>query len=71
MAAWKLRIDNIVRECARHLIDELCADSCIEIRSLPGINKNKAFVAAVDSFISKEVCRNCCAKQIGPDVLCL
>ncbi|XP_037051274.1 influenza virus NS1A-binding protein-like isoform X2 [Bradysia coprophila] len=54
LAAWKLRIDNIVRECARHLIEELCADSCIETRSLPGINKNKAFALAVDSFISKE-----------------
>lgn len=58
LAAWQLRIENIVRECARHLIEELCADSCIETRSLPGINKNKAFVLAVDSFISKEVSKN-------------
>lgn len=55
LAAWQLRIDKIVNECARHLIEELCADTCIEIRSLPGISKNKTFVAAVDDFISKEV----------------
>lgn len=55
LAAWQLRIEKIVNECARHLIEELSADTCIEIRSLPGISKNKAFVAAVDDFISKEV----------------
>ena len=56
LAAWQLRIDNIVNECARHLVDELCADSSIETRSLPGINRNRSFVQAVDSFIAKEVC---------------
>lgn len=55
LAAWQLRIDNVVRECARHLVEELCADSCIETRSLPGINKNKTFVQKVDAFIAKEV----------------
>lgn len=55
LAAWQLRIDNVVRECARHLVEELCADSCIETRSLPGINKNKTFVQNVDTFIAKEV----------------
>lgn len=55
LAAWQLRIDNVVNECARHLVAEMCADSSIEIRSLPGINKNRAFVMAVDSFISAQV----------------
>lgn len=55
LAAWQLRIDKVVSECARHLIDELSADGCIEIRSLPGISRNKQFVTAVDDFISKEV----------------
>lgn len=55
LAAWQLRMDTVINECARHLADELCADSCIEIRSLPGINKNKSFVSSVDAFISKEV----------------
>lgn len=54
MAAWQLRIDTVVRECARHLVEELCPDSCISTRSLPGINKNKLFVGAVDAFIAKE-----------------
>lgn len=55
LAAWQLRIDKVVTECARHLIEELSADTCIEIRSLPGISKNKTFVSAVDDFISREV----------------
>lgn len=55
LAAWQLRIDTVINECARHLVAELCADSSIEIRSLPGINKNRAFVMSVDSFISSQV----------------
>lgn len=55
LAASQLRIDSVVNECARHLVEELCADSCIETRSLPGITKNRCFVAAVDGFISREV----------------
>uniref|UniRef100_A0A1B0C8T9 BTB domain-containing protein n=1 Tax=Lutzomyia longipalpis TaxID=7200 RepID=A0A1B0C8T9_LUTLO len=54
LAAWKLRMDRVVSECARHLISELTPESCIETRSLPGIAKNKAFVLEVDSFIAKQ-----------------
>jgi len=55
LAAWQLRMDRVVTECARHLIAELSFDTCIDIRSLPGINKNKNFVQEVDTFIFKEV----------------
>lgn len=55
LAATQLRIDSVVNQCARHLVDELCADSCIETRSLPGIMKNRTFVATVDEFINREV----------------
>lgn len=55
LAASQLRIDSVVNECARHLVEELCADSCIETRSLPGITKNRSFATAVDDFISREV----------------
>lgn len=55
LAAWQLKIDKVVSECARHLTDEMSADTCIEIRSLPGISRNKQFVTAVDDFISREV----------------
>uniref|UniRef100_A0A1L8DLL9 BTB domain-containing protein n=1 Tax=Nyssomyia neivai TaxID=330878 RepID=A0A1L8DLL9_9DIPT len=54
LAAWKLRMDRVVSECARHLVVELTPESCIETRSLPGIAKNKAFVIEVDSFIAKQ-----------------
>ena len=55
LAAWKLRMEGVVNECARHLINELTPDSCIEIRSLPGISGNKALLAALDSFINTNV----------------
>lgn len=48
-------MERVVKECARHLISELSADACIEVRSLPGIDKNKIFVQDVDAFIDKEV----------------
>lgn len=60
LAAWQLRIETIINKCTRHLIDELTADSCIEIRSLPGINKNKAFAGIIDDYISKEVQHKIC-----------
>lgn len=55
LAAWKLRMETVVNECARHLITELTPDSCIEIRSLPGISGNKTLIAALDSFINSNV----------------
>ncbi|CAD7086722.1 unnamed protein product [Hermetia illucens] len=54
LAAWKLRMERVVKQCAQHLISEMTADLCIEIRSLPGIDKNKSFVQEVDAFIDKE-----------------
>lgn len=77
LAAWKLRMEGVVNECARHLITELTADSCVEIRSLPGISGNKTFIAALDSFINsnvsgrfKMVCKNAFRFAIGL-VFCL
>ena len=48
-------MDSVVKECARHLVSELSVESCIETRSLPGINKNAGFVQDVDTYIAKEV----------------
>lgn len=47
-------METVVTECARHLTAELCVETCIDNRSLPGINRNKNFVNAVDAFVSKE-----------------
>lgn len=55
LAATQLRIDTVVNQCAGHLVEELCADSSIETRSLPGIARNRTFVTAVDEFIAREV----------------
>lgn len=52
-------MEAVVNECARHLITELTPDSCIEIRSLPGISGNKTLIAALDSFINTNVSFSC------------
>ncbi|XP_055539704.1 influenza virus NS1A-binding protein-like isoform X1 [Wyeomyia smithii] len=53
LAAWQLKIDNVVKECARHMVGELEPESCIETRSLPGIARNNNFVHEVDDYIAK------------------
>ncbi|XP_049281776.1 influenza virus NS1A-binding protein-like isoform X1 [Anopheles funestus] len=53
LAAWQLKIDSVVKECARHLVSELEPDICIETRSLPGIERNRRFVQEVDAYIAK------------------
>ncbi|XP_035783425.1 influenza virus NS1A-binding protein homolog isoform X1 [Anopheles albimanus] len=53
LAAWQLKIDSVVKECARHLVSELEPDICIETRSLPGIERNRRFVQEVDGYIAK------------------
>jgi len=54
LTACKLKMEGVVRECARHLIQHMEVDNCVEIRSLPGIARNKTFVAQVDSFITHQ-----------------
>ncbi|KAK5647250.1 hypothetical protein RI129_002142 [Pyrocoelia pectoralis] len=54
LAACHLKMDRVARKCAQHLIKHLSVDNCIEIRSLPGIARNKDFIQEVDAFIAKE-----------------
>lgn len=53
LAAWQLKIDGVIKECARHMVSDLEPESCIETRSLPGISRNKNFVQEVDAYIAK------------------
>ncbi|CAH1126183.1 unnamed protein product [Ceutorhynchus assimilis] len=53
LAATHLKMDRVVKICGKHLIKHLTVDNCIEIRSLPGIAKNKDFIQQIDVFISK------------------
>lgn len=53
LAANHLKMDRVVKICAKHLIKHLTVESCVEIRSLPGIARNKDFIQQIDSFISK------------------
>lgn len=55
LAACQLKMDRVVKECIQHLIKNLNIENCIETRSLPGIAKNREFVAQVDRFIANEV----------------
>ncbi|CAH1100219.1 unnamed protein product [Psylliodes chrysocephalus] len=53
-AANNLKMERVTRICAQHLIKHLSVDNCVEIRSLPGIAKNKEFIQQVDAFIMTE-----------------
>ncbi|KAG5891762.1 hypothetical protein JTB14_012496 [Gonioctena quinquepunctata] len=53
-AANNLKMERVSRICAQHLIKHLSVDNCIEIRSLPGIARNKEFIQQVDAFIASE-----------------
>lgn len=55
LAASYLRMNTIVRECAKYLLKNLTVENCIDIRSLQGISKKKAFVCQLDEFISTQV----------------
>ncbi|KAL3287512.1 hypothetical protein HHI36_001981 [Cryptolaemus montrouzieri] len=54
LAANQLKMERVSRICAQHLIKHLSVDNCIEIRSLPGIARNKEFIQHIDAFIAKE-----------------
>ncbi|KAJ8936661.1 hypothetical protein NQ314_012201 [Rhamnusium bicolor] len=54
LAANNLKMERVTRICAQHLIKHLSVDNCIEIRSLPGIARNKEFIQQVDAFIANE-----------------
>jgi influenza virus NS1A-binding protein len=61
LAANHLKMDRVTRICAQHLIKHLSVENCIEVRSLPGIARNKEFIQQVDVFIAKEfdkICKN-------------
>lgn len=55
LTATKLKMERVVKECARYLVQYLDPENCIEIRSLPGIARNKTFVAQVDGYIAQQV----------------
>lgn len=48
-------MDRVTRICAQHLIKHLSVENCIEVRSLPGIARNKEFIQQVDAFIANDV----------------
>ncbi|XP_049818009.1 influenza virus NS1A-binding protein homolog isoform X2 [Aethina tumida] len=54
LAANHLKMERVTKICAQHLIKHLSVENCIEIRSLPGIARNKEFIQQVDAFIAKE-----------------
>lgn len=48
-------MEQVVNQCAAHLVKDLSLETSLETRSLPGINKNKDFVDKVDQFITEHV----------------
>ena len=51
LAAVRLRMDTAARECANFLLSNIDVESCLELRSLPGIARMCDFVEKVDHFI--------------------
>ncbi|KAG8238394.1 hypothetical protein J437_LFUL016830, partial [Ladona fulva] len=54
LAARQLKMEKVVQECSEYLIRSLDEKNCIEIRALPGINRNHALVTKLDAFIAEE-----------------
>lgn len=51
-------MEQVVNQCAAHLVRDLSIETSLETRALPGINRNKDFVSKVDQFIADHVRRN-------------
>ncbi|XP_056640302.1 influenza virus NS1A-binding protein-like isoform X1 [Diorhabda sublineata] len=54
LCANNLKMERVTKICGQHLIKHLSVENCIEIRSLPGIARNKEFIQQVDTYIAKE-----------------
>ena len=55
VAAARLKMERAVNHCAQYLVDHLDPETTIEVRSLPGIQRNPDLVARVDAFLAAEV----------------
>lgn len=70
LAASYLKMERIASQCAAHLLESLTPESCLDIRSLPGITQNETFVKQVDAYIRQNVSRsrepidNCTRRQV-------
>ncbi|KAH1006398.1 hypothetical protein HUJ05_007137 [Dendroctonus ponderosae] len=53
LAAKRLKMERVVKICGNHLIKHITVDNCIEVRSLPGIARNKDFIQQIDTFITQ------------------
>ncbi|XP_039297787.1 influenza virus NS1A-binding protein-like [Nilaparvata lugens] len=61
VTAQCLKMQQVMKKCANHLLQQLSVENCIEIRSLPGIARNIDLAAHVDSFIKnhfESVCKS-------------
>lgn len=57
VAAVRLKMERVVNYCAQYLVDNLDPATAIEIRSLPGIQRNSELAARVDAYLAEEVAR--------------
>ena len=55
VAAVRLKMERVVNYCAQYLVDNLDPATAIEIRSLPGIQRNSELAARVDAYLAEEV----------------
>lgn len=55
VAAARLKMERVVNNCAQYLVDHLDPATAIEIRALPGIQRNPDLAARVDAYLASEV----------------
>ena len=55
VAAARLKMERVVNYCAQYLVDHLDPATAIEIRALPGIQRNPELAARVDAYLASEV----------------
>lgn len=55
VAAVRLKMERVVNYCAQYLVDNLDPATAIEIRSLPGIQRNSELAARVDAYLAEEI----------------
>lgn len=55
VAAARLKMERVVNYCAQYLVDHLDPATAIEIRALPGIQRNPELAARVDAYLASEI----------------
>ena len=48
-------MDTVTEACAEHFIEHLTPDTCLDVRTIPGIAANAKLVERIDKYIQNQV----------------